>query len=303
MMTMNRIWFALISATAVVLTMVASSPAGADDGGGEGGCNVYDPSCTVGTGGGGSSGGGGGDGGGGSAGDPCAKWPNATYGSKPPAVSQACADALQGRFCDAIKADALGGLQAGSFAVLPIAEIDALNKQFVAAGCPPVVTPATLAEQAYKTIRFPHPSGSRSPSQNLLYRGYPFTYVMLQTFYWTDLGSWKTLSATASAGGLTATVTARPTQLIFDPGDGSSAVSCAGPGRPWTNADGNDPPTGEACAYQYTKVTASPITSTQSIVWKITWTGTGNTGGEIPQLVTSTSGQLNVMQIQTVVTQ
>jgi len=49
-------------------------------------------------------------------------------------------------------------------------------------------------------------------------------------------------------------------------------------------------------------VTSSPITATETIVWKITWTGTGNTGGDIPGLSTSTSGQLNVMQIQTVVT-
>ena len=116
------------------------------------------------------------------------------------------------------------------------------------------------------------------------------------------LASWKTLTATAAADGFTATVTAKPTELIYDPGDGNSSVLCDGPGRPWTSADGNAAPSGGACAYQYHKVTSSPITSTQSIVWKITWIGTGGAAGEIPQLTTSTSGQLNVMQIQTVVT-
>jgi hypothetical protein len=47
-------------------------------------------------------------------------------------------------------------------------------------------------------------------------------------------------------------------------------------------------------------VTPSPITSTQTIVWKITWIGTGGTGGEIPSLSTSTSGRLQVLQIQVV---
>ena len=230
------------------------------------------------------------------------KWPDAPYGSKPPAVSQACADELQGRYCDAIKADALGGLEVGSFADLTMEQIDKLNQGLALDGCPLIVTPATLAEQAYKSITFPHPSGDRSPSQTLLYRGYPFTYVRLWTFWWTSPATWKTLTARASAAGFTASVTARPVALVYDPGDGSAAQSCAGPGRPWTKADGSSAPSDGACGYQYTKVTGSPITSTQSIVWKITWTGSGGTAGEIPQLVTSTSGQLNVMQIQTVVT-
>jgi hypothetical protein len=277
---------------AVIVPPVASAD-------GDGSCNIFDPSCTVGTGGGGGRGSGGGSGG--STTDPCARYPNAAYGSKPPAVSQACADELQARYCNAMVGDAADGLEKAP-AKWTLAETEAVNAEMAKIGCPPVVTPAGLAEQAVKTITFPHPSGDRSPSQTLLYRGYPFTYVGLWTFWWTSPATWKMLTATASAAGFTATVTARPVQLIYDPGDGSSAVSCAGPGRPWTEADGDGPPTGGACAYQYTKVTGSPITPTQSIVWKITWTGTGGSAGEIPQLVTSTSGQLNVMQIQTVVT-
>lgn len=279
--------------------VVLASPASADSGDG---CNVRDPSCTVGVSGGGGSGSGGGDGGGGSNVDPCADYPNAAYGDKPPTVSQACADELQGNYCNAIMADALGGLEVGSLTDLSIEQIDALNRGLVIDGCPQVQTPATLAEQAYNSITFPKPTGDRSPSPSELYGGYPFTYVDLWTFYWTSPDTWRPLTASASADGFTATVTAQPVELIYDPGDGGRAVSCAGPGRPWTDADGNAAPAGGACGYQYGAVTPTPITSTQSILWKITWTGTDNTGGEIPQLTTSTSGQLNVMQIQTVVT-
>lgn len=281
------------------LSIIWSAPANAD---GSGGCNVFvNPTCTVGTGGGG---GGGGAGSGGSNADPCATYPNAAYGDKPPVVSQACADALQGRYCNAMQADALGGLGVGSFADLPLAAIDALNRQFASQGCPAVVTPATLAEQAFGTIVFPHPSGHRSPSEGQDYNGFPFTYVQLWTYFWTDSATWKPLTATASAAGLTATVTATPVSLSFDPGDGSAVQSCTGPGRPWAESDGNSAPSGGACGYQYSRVTGPgydrPVTSTQTIVWKITWTGTGNTGGQIPGLSTSTSGQLNVMQIKTV---
>jgi enoyl reductase len=104
----------------------------------------------------------------------------------------------------------------------------------------------------------------------------------------------------SGGGRVSATVTARPVALVFDPGNGGVAVSCDGPGRPWTSADGNGAPTDGACAYRYMRVTTSPITSTQTIVWKITWTGTGGTGGQIPSLSTSTSGRLQVLQIQVV---
>jgi hypothetical protein len=275
-----------------------SAPARAD---GSGDCNVrFDPTCTVGVGG----GGGGAGSGGGSNVDPCAQYPNAAYGDKPPTVSQACADELQGRYCNAMLGDMLDGLQWPAVSQLSVQQIDVVNNNLAQIGCPAIVTPATLAEQAFNSIVFPHPSGHRSPAEGQDYNGYPFTYVGLWTYYWTDPATWKPLTATASAAGLTATVTAVPVSLSFDPGDGSEGQSCAGPGRPWVESDGNSAPSEGACGYQYSQVTGPgydhPITSTQTIVWKITWTGTGNTGGEIPGLSTSTSGQLNVLQIKTV---
>lgn len=293
---------ALIVVLAIVL--VVSSPASADGGGD---CNVrYDPTCTVGVGGGDGGGGGGaaGGGGGGSNVDPCAAYPNAAYGDKPPTVSQACANDLQGRYCNAMLGDLLGGLKWPAVNQLTAAQIGVVNTNLAQIGCPVIVTPAALAQRAFNSIVFPHPSGHRSPSEAQTYNGYPFTYIRLWTYYWTDPATWKSLTATASAVGLTATVTAVPVSLSFDPGDGSEGQSCAGPGRAWVESDGNSAPTSGACGYQYTKVSGPgydhPITSTQTITWKITWTGTGGSAGEIPGLSTSTSGQLNVLQIKTV---
>lgn len=284
-----------------LFTVVLATPVAlAGGGGGTGSCNVLDPSCTVGTGGG--DDGGGGDSGGngrGTSTDPCAKYPNAAYGSKPPAVSQACADELQASFCNAEVADAADGLKKPP-AQWTAAETDAVNNGLEQMGCPPVVTPASLAEQAVRTIVFPEPSGDRSPSRNHLYEGFPFTYVNLWTFFWTSPNTWRTLTATASAAGLSATVTAKPVELDFDPGNGAPAVSCSGPGRPWVPSDGNGAPSDGACAYRYSKVSSGPITSSQTIVWKITWKGTGGSSGEIPSMSTSTSGQLQVLQIQVV---
>jgi hypothetical protein len=296
---MRRVVSGLVVAVAFLFVAVSvATPASAGGGGGNGDCNVLDNTCTVGAGGGGGNGGGGG--GSGPTNDPCAPYPDAAYGDTPPKVSQACADDLQARYCNAMIGDAADGLEKPP-AQWTLAETQAVNAEMARIGCPPVVTPAGLAEQAVKTITFPHPSGDRSPRASLLYQGLPFTYVKgFWTFYWTDPSTWKTLSATASAAGMSATVTARPVELVFDPGDGSDSASCLGPGRPWQASDGNGAPTDGACAYQYTKVTSSPITSTQTIVWQITWVGTGNSNGEIPSLSTSTSGQLQVLQIQVV---
>ena len=163
-------------------------------------------------------------------------------------------------------------------------------------------SPAVAAHKALALIHFPKPTGDRSPSQDRLYAGYPFTWVNLWTYYWTDPSTWKSYSATATDGTQSATVTATPSELTFDPGDGSATVSCGGPGRPWRASDGNGAPSSGACGYQYRAVTSSPITSTQTLVWKLTWQLSGPVAGLPDTFSTSTSGQLQVMQIQTVVT-
>jgi hypothetical protein len=316
---LGRTSTAVMALLGALLMLIGSAPsvqAAGPPSPGSGTCDVtVDPTCTVGVGGGGGGGSsGGGDGGGTTTGcqntdpfnggcDPCPTNDTTVgYGSKPPQVSQVCADYLQAGYCRAILGDMLGGLGWPAPNQLTVQQIDVVNQNLAGDGCPPLVTPASLAQQAFNSIHFPRPSGDRSPSQDQLYAGYPFTYVGLWTYFWTDPSTWHTLSATAAAAGLSATVSAEPVALIYDPGDGRSAATCDGPGRPWRDSDGNSAPSGGACGYQYRDVTSGPITSTQTIVWKITWTGTGNTGGQFPQLSTSTSGQLQVMQIQTMVT-
>jgi hypothetical protein len=112
------------------------------------------------------------------------------------------------------------------------------------------------------------------------------------------------LTATAATpdGSVWATVTAKPVSLTFDPGDGHAPVVCDGPGRPWTDADGFAAPSGGACGYVYTKVSSHALTASETETWDVTWVGSGGSSGTItPPMATTTSGQLNVMQIETVV--
>jgi hypothetical protein len=162
--------------------------------------------------------------------------------------------------------------------------------------------PRTLALRAEKAVRLPQPSGDRSPSQSERFHGYPFTYVNLWTWFWTEPATWRARSATASAGGVSATVTVTPTALTFDPGDGSSASTCGGPGRPWTSADGDSKPTDGGCGYRYSSATSAPLTSTESIRWAVSWRASDGETGTLPALTTSRSGQLMVLQVESVVT-
>jgi hypothetical protein len=280
----------------------------AGGGSGGGGCNIFTQTCGVGVGDPGSPGGPGsgdpGGGGSGSSGGPstpgCHNTDPMGTGCDPcntlttgiPSDPAACAVFEQNLFCSELNPTGID-----------YATWENFLKLMNCAGNPYTEgSPAVAAHDALAAISFPKPSGDRSPSQNQLYGGYAFTYTGLWTYYWTSADTWVDKSATASDGAQTATVTATPTALDFDPGDGSGAMVCDGPGRPWANSDGNAAPDLGACGYQYRRVTSSPLSSTQTLVWTLTWKVSGDAGPLPSAFSTSTTGQLNVMQIQTVVT-
>lgn len=61
------------------------------------------------------------------------------------------------------------------------------------------------------------------------------TVVNLPTFLWVDQSAWVPSTSTADIPGLVSvTVTATPTAVTWDLGDGSTPKTCDGPGTPWT---------------------------------------------------------------------
>lgn len=163
----------------------------------------------------------------------------------------------------------------------------------------PVVTAEQLAREARDRLVLARPVVHRSPVETNDYQSDHFTWVNLWTWFWTDQGTYRSLAQTVTVGLVSATVTARPVGLLFDPGDGGDAVRCPGPGRAWTDADGNDAPL-SGCGYQYQHVTEGAITSRLGILWRVTWTGTGGTGGTLPTMETVTDAPLRVLQVQVV---
>jgi hypothetical protein len=171
-----------------------------------------------------------------------------------------------------------------------------------AAPPPPPPDPAVLAQQAYGELSLPKPESHRSPESNSdpALGGLPYTWVGLNTWVWVN--NWQPLQRTVDLRGVSATVTATPTSLSFDPGNGDASMSCPGPGRPWTQADGNRAPTGGGCAYMYRSVTAAgPLTAATGITWSVAWTSNTGAGGTFPALSTTTTSSFLVEQIQVVV--
>ncbi|MGW0969871.1 ATP/GTP-binding protein [Streptomyces sp. NPDC002516] len=106
-------------------------------------------------------------------------------------------------------------------------------------------------------------------------------------------------TASASAGGVTVTATAKVSKIVWLMGDGTS-VTCSGPGTTYTSSEGMaQSPT---CGHVYSRTSAGgrhgrfPVTATST--WTINWQG----GGQAGQLaeVRQTNVQVAVGEIQVV---
>lgn len=135
--------------------------------------------------------------------------------------------------------------------------------------------------------------------------------VQVPTFFWLDRrpGQWHTVSATASAGGITVTVAAEPVRLVVDPGDGTTPVRCdtfMPVLREQVRYDGL--PEQGACSHTYRDSSAmAPNGETWpvaiSVVWHVTWTANTGEAGELGYVsTTAPTRDLPVAEIQAVIT-
>jgi hypothetical protein len=158
-------------------------------------------------------------------------------------------------------------------------------------------TPAQLAQQALAKIRLlgaqigitPDPNGSGA--------------VGLPVWLWTAVtpGTWGPLSASASGGGITVTITAKAQRIEWDMGDGQKKV-CDNPGTPYEDRYGNS--MSPTCGYRYglpSATAANPngrYTITATTYWRVDWSGGGQSGVLSPTSQSQTSvriGEIPVM--------
>jgi hypothetical protein len=159
------------------------------------------------------------------------------------------------------------------------------------------LTTLDLAEQAYAKLSPPALAvGTAPPSgQDGL--------VGLPEWFWIDAADYLTLSRTVSLAGLSATVTAKPGQLVINPGDGQASFTCPGPGTQYNPAESAASQQSD-CTFLYTQpsvgLPGNEFTVTVSVTWTATWTGTGGTGGTLAPITRTTTIQVPIAQAETV---
>lgn len=171
------------------------------------------------------------------------------------------------------------------------------------ANLPP--TPGELAQRALDSLILTKPTTGRYPSGTLK-NGQAYTVVHAYTWYYTDPGRFQALTARAAAGGNWAEVTVKPTALTFDPGDGNAAVSCAGPGTAWNSSYGVWAASPSGCDYRYPHSSIhaphQQVTATYGIRWTVTWVGSGNSSGTLPDQNTKSTSTFAVAEVEALVT-
>jgi hypothetical protein len=161
-----------------------------------------------------------------------------------------------------------------------------------------------LARRAFASLTLTKPSTGRYPAGTLR-DGTPYTVVRAYTWYWTDPADFQTLTARASAGPVWAEVTVKPAALIFTPGDGARAVSCAGPGTEWSSSYGVWAPSPSGCQYRYPHSSIHApnheVTATYGIRWQVSWVGSGNSSGTLADQTTTSTATFAVAEVEAVV--
>jgi hypothetical protein len=146
------------------------------------------------------------------------------------------------------------------------------------------ITAAQLARQAFAGFKVSVPKPVLSPATAVV--NYP-------TWLWLE-GGWNSQSATAKVPGLSATVTAAPTKVVWNMGDGGQAI-CDGPGVPWSNSAPN------ATTYcSYTYPVGGSFTATVTVYFSASFSASDGTGGQLGAVNGQVTFPVQVDEIQAV---
>ncbi len=160
----------------------------------------------------------------------------------------------------------------------------------------PPTDAAALARKARQSVAIPTPPISTSPQADRQ------LYTRVRTWLWVDDGWWRDYSATADAGGVSTTVSARPVRAVWSMGDGGT-TTCDGPGRPWRSGLADD---ATDCSYLYENSSATEpggtYTMTVTVTFAVSWSSSIGSGGTLAPVTRSVSRPVRVGEIQAIET-
>lgn len=167
------------------------------------------------------------------------------------------------------------------------------------------LSPEILAALAYQRMQLPDTKVTLAPEAT--------TKVNLPTWAWLDKAVFNEVQATAAIDvpgfNIRATTTAKPVSLKLEPGtadaetfpaSGECVFNADGSiGEPYAKGDaGRTPP----CGIRYLRSSGDGVFKLRAtITWKISWTGTGGTGDDLPDGTFGTTQDITVREIQAVV--
>ncbi len=173
----------------------------------------------------------------------------------------------------------------------------------------PRLSPSQLARSAAVSAqaRLPAPVANFAPVADSV-------VVKLPVWFWVEASWWTPVSATAwiptAMGTLWARTTATPVRVEFltqddaSPGGlGAGSTSCAGPGRPWQVALGDEAVS--ACSYTFAHSSGSRpsgrFVGVVGVEWRISWTSSTGAGGTLPPHTTASFVTTRVGELQALV--
>ncbi|MER7338780.1 ATP/GTP-binding protein [Streptomyces sp. NPDC000075] len=132
-----------------------------------------------------------------------------------------------------------------------------------------VVDPAVLAQRAVDSMLL------RPPAIGIVPKPGGVGVVGMPVYMWTATGpeTYGPNVASASAGAVTVTATARVAKIVWAMGDGTT-VTCTTPGTPYRAEFGKNP--SPDCGHSYRTPGKYHVTATST--WAIDWTGGGQSG-------------------------
>lgn len=148
------------------------------------------------------------------------------------------------------------------------------------------VDPTTLARTV--TIRPAAPVIHTSPAAG-------DHLVGVEAWFWVS--SWDGISRSATAGSVTVTVSAQPTSLVIDPGDGSPTFTCPGPGVAFDPAR---PASAQSSDCTHTYVRAGNYTATATVVYEVSFTSNVGVDGDLGTIEPSSTLDLAVAEAQAI---
>ncbi len=125
------------------------------------------------------------------------------------------------------------------------------------------------------------------------------TLVGIDTWFWVPAFQWRPIVRFVAAGGVVVTLVATPLALQLLPGDGSSPVSCPGPGSPWLVSGSRS-----LCSYVFQRASTATkrgrYHAKVQAVWTIRWTSNTGLSGVVGPVVVPTAVSLLVAEAQAV---